>query len=105
MVRQYIGQKLPLVESAPDVWTEEITERKARGDLLRLSRRLQTTDQVNDSIVVTEEISFVADPYARDHYADIRYATRGKVKWKVTAVGVEYPRLKLTLGGVYNGNA
>ena len=94
-----------LVETALDVWTEEITERKARGDILHLSRRLQTTDQVNDSIVMTEEISFVADPYAREHYADIRYVTRGKVKWKVTSVEVAYPRLKLTIGGVYNGNA
>lgn len=92
-----------LVERAPDVWEEEVVERQARGDLLRRSRRLQTTDQVNDNIVVSNEISIVASPFAQNHYHEIRYVRRGDVKWKVTVATCEYPRIILTLGGVFNG--
>ena len=92
-----------LVEKAPDVWVEEITELKARGDLFRRSRRLQSTDQVNDDIVLSNEISIVASPFARNHYQDIRYVRHGDVKWKVVVAVIDYPRIILTLGGVYNG--
>lgn len=98
----YIGYATQ-VEQAPDVWVNEIVERKARGDLLRRSRRLQSTDQVTDNIVLSNEISIVAGPFARDHHHEIVYVRRKDVKWKVTSATFDYPRINLTLGGVYNG--
>ena len=91
------------VETAPDIWTEQITKRSYYGDLLRNNRRLQASDQLNDNINIANEISIVSDPYANQHFHAIRYVEFAGTKWKVSNVEVLYHRLKLTLGGVYNG--
>lgn len=91
------------VETAPDVSEEVITERPAQGDILKISRRIVSANQVNDSITVSNKISIVADPYAYDNFHAMRYITWMGTKWKVTNVDVSYPRLILEIGGVYNG--
>lgn len=91
------------VETRPGIWTDGITERDYFGDLIRNTRRLQSSDKLNDDVVVSNEISIVADPYANQNFHAIRYVTFMGSKWKVTSVDVQYPRLVLTLGGVYNG--
>ena len=92
-----------LVETAPGVWVEQITERKYYGDVNRDVRRLQGANQVNDDINVSSEISIVADPYAYNHFHSMRYVEFMGAKWKVSTVEPKPPRLILTLGGLYNG--
>lgn len=91
------------VETTPGVWEEQIEERSYYGDLVRNSRRLQSGDKVNDDINITNEISILADPYACEHFYAMRYVVFMGAKWKVSSVDVQYPRLTLTLGGLYNG--
>lgn len=89
-------------ETSPGVWTEEIVERQYYGDIIRNLRRLETSDQVNDNVSVSNEISIVSDPYAFENFHSIRWVEFMGSKWKVTSVEVQYPRLLLSLGGVYN---
>lgn len=91
------------VETAPGVYVNKITEREYYGDVIRNARRLQTTDQVNDDINISNEISIVADPYAMNNFHSIRWVEWMGAKWKATNVDVQYPRLTLSLGGVWNG--
>lgn len=91
------------VETKPGVYEEQIIERSYYGDLIRNTRRLQSADQVNDDINISNEISIVADPYATNNFHTMRYAVFMGAKWKISNVEVSYPRLILTLGGVYNG--
>ena len=84
-------------------WVLEIVARPYYGDLLKNSRRLQSTSQLNDDISITNEISIIADQFAYEHFSTIRYVEFMGAKWKPTNVTVEHPRLILTLGGVYNG--
>ena len=93
------------VETGVGVWKPVITERKYRGDVTRAVRKLENGQDINDDITVNNEISIVADPYARTHFFAIRYVEWQGVKWKVSSVEVLYPRLILTLGGMYNGDA
>lgn len=92
-----------MVETSPGVHTEQITERSYYGDVIRNSRRLQSTENLNDDIIVANEIHIVADPYANQNFHAMRYAEFMGAKWKVTNVSTQFPRLVLTLGGVYNG--
>lgn len=92
-----------LVEKSPGVIVEEITERNYYGDTFKNSRRLQSGNQVNDNINVANEISIVADPYANQNFHAMRYVVFMGTKWKISDVLVEFPRLRLTIGGVYNG--
>lgn len=93
-----------LVENTPGVWTEEITERYYYGDDIRDTRKLQNSSAgINDNINVANKLSILADPYANEKIFDMRYAEFRGAKWKITDVEVQYPRLVLMLGGLYNG--
>lgn len=90
--------------TAPGVKEDVIVERKARGDVLRNSRKFsESQETVNDDISVGNRLSVVMDPYARGHFQNIRYVLWLGQRWKVSNVDVEEPRLILTLGGKYNG--
>lgn len=91
-------------ETVPGIWEEGINERECCGDLLRNTNKIQTSGYLNDDINVSNEISIVADPYARDNFHLMRYVCfdNSPAKWKVISVEVQYPRLILTVGGVYN---
>ena len=91
------------VETDSGIFKETITERQYYGDVVRNNRRLENSGEINDSINVTNQISIVADPYAMQNFWKIRFATFMGQKWKVKDVNVEFPRLILTLGGLYNG--
>lgn len=91
------------VETKPGVWEEQITKREYFGDLLRNSRRIQSSDKVNGDLDISNEISIVSDPYAYENFHSMRYAEFMGAKWKITNIEVQYPRLTLTLGGLYNG--
>lgn len=88
-------------QTSPGVWKEQIVEREYYGDLIRNTRRLQAADKVNDDINISNEISIIADPYAMSNFHSIRYAEFMGAKWKISSVEVSYPRLILTLGGLY----
>lgn len=90
------------VETKPGVWKEQITERMYYGELVRNARKLQTADQLNDNINVANEISIVSDPFANENFHSMRYVEFMGAKWKIVNVEVQYPRLILTTGGVYN---
>lgn len=92
------------VETSPDVWTEKVIERGYACEKVRNGSRWQGSNHVIDDIVIDNRVSVLADPYAWDAMGSIRYLTRNRSKWKVTAIEESYPRLILTLGGLYNGD-
>lgn len=89
-------------ETTPGVWEEEVTERIYRGDLVRNIRRLQSSDKVNDDVNISNEISILADPFAYENFHAMRYVEFMGTKWKITNIDVQYPRLLLTIGGIYH---
>lgn len=90
------------VETEPGIWEEQITERTYYGDLTRNTRRLQSSGNVNDNVNISNQLSIVSDPYAMENFHSMRYADFMGTKWKIADVEVQYPRLILSLGGVYN---
>ena len=90
------------VETVPGVWSNQIFERNYYGDLVRNTRRLSSSDKVNDDINISNEFSILADPYANANFSKMKYLTYMNAKWKITDIRVEFPRLILTVGGLYN---
>ena len=97
-----IGFAVPK-ETAPGVWKDAIVQRTYYGDMTRNTRRLQSSGNLNDNLVITNELSIIADPYANENFHAIRYAEFMGTKWKINSVQVQFPRLILELGEVYNG--
>ena len=91
------------LETSPGVWTEQITERNYYGDLIRNTRKLQSADKLNDDINISNEISIVADYFANQNFHLMRYVCFMGAKWKITNIDVQFPRLLLSIGGIYNG--
>lgn len=89
-------------EVKPGVWKNKITEREYFGDLTRITRRLESASQVNDNINISNEISIVADPFAYENFHSMLYAEYNGAKWRISSVEVQYPRLILSIGGLYN---
>ena len=86
-------------ETKPGVWTEQMVERRYYGDLTRNTRRLQSSGNLNDNVTISNQISIVADPFANENF---HYAEFMGTKWKIASVEVQYPRLILELGDVFN---
>lgn len=89
------------VETAPGVWEETIVERNYYGEIVRNTRKLVTSEHLNDDISITNEISIIADPYANKNFHTMRYVEYMGTAWKITSVEVQYPRLILSLGGAF----
>lgn len=91
------------VEKKPGIHVEEIVRKTYSGDILRNTRRLESSGNVNDNINVSNEISILADAYATHHFYAMRYVEFGGAKWKVASVdATKRPRLVMTLGGLFN---
>lgn len=91
------------VETSPGVWKEDIEERKYSGELTQNSSSFNSSGQVNDNVNIANKISIIADPYAYNNFHSMRYIEFMGSKWKISRVEDHYPRLILTIGGVYNG--
>ena len=90
-------------ETEPGIYEEVVVENAYYGDVLKDSRRLQDRAKVNDDITISNRISIIADPFANNHFHSMRYVEMMGTKWKITDVEVAFPRLILSIGGVYNG--
>lgn len=98
-----VGYSEP-VETSPDVWREQIEERVYYGDVTRnYLRNQENSNSTIDNISISNQVSIVADPFALNHFGNIKYVEWLNQKWKVTGIEVAYPRLLLTIGGVWNG--
>lgn len=89
-------------EAEPGIWKDKIIERTYYGDINRNTRRNKTSKGVNDDLTVSIEVSVVADLFASDHFHLVRYVEYRGVKWKVSSVDLQPPRLILNLEEVYN---
>lgn len=98
-----VGYASQAVETEPGVWEEQTIERNYYGDVIRNARSLDSTQQVNFDISVSNSISIVADAYANEHFFAMRYVEWAGALWIIKEVEVQAPRLILRLGGIYNG--
>ena len=98
-----IGYAIP-TETRPGVWNDQIEERNYSGDIMRISSRWTTSpDSTNDDLNINNQFSIISDPFALNHFHTMKYIKFMGTVWKITNVEVQYPRLILSVGGVYNG--
>lgn len=91
-------------ETSPGEWTSQETIHEYDGDVLRNTTRWAgNPESTNDNLTTSSQISIVADPFAIEKFYSIKWIEFMGVKWSVTSVEPQFPRLLLTLGGVYNG--
>lgn len=90
-------------EVKPGVFKPAIVERLYSGEINWNNRHFQPSENQNEDIRLNSQISILSDLYSKENFASIRYVEWNGTKWRVTNVEMNYPRLVLTIGGVYNG--
>lgn len=98
-----IGFWIDDVEIRPGVYKSEIVEKPYRGDITRTSQRWKSTENLNDDLMVNNRISIIADLYLNNHISSIKYITFMGNKWKVSSIEINYPRVIIDMGEVWNG--
>lgn len=92
------------VQTSPSVWQNEETVREYYGEVVRNTSRWSTNpDSTNDDLTINNQISIVSDPFADQNFHSMKWIEFMGAKWKITSVEPKYPRLILTVGGVWNG--
>lgn len=93
-------------ESKPGVWTNRIVERECYGDVLNWNYNSRSSSETtNEELGINNQISIVANDYAFKNFQFMQYIVYMGVKWKITSVSVQYPRLILSIGGLYNAKS
>ena len=90
-------------ETSKGVFKEEPVEKTYNGDILRMSSSWEKGEGLNDDLRLSNRVSIVGEPFAFQHFSEMKYVILGGAKWKITSVEVAYPRLILSIGGIYNG--
>ncbi len=91
------------VPEGSGIWIDVATEKNYRGEVSRNTKRWDNTQTLNDNINISNVVSIVADPYISNKLFAIKYVKWLGSYWEVTSAEVQYPRIVLSLGGVYNG--
>lgn len=90
-------------EIRPGYWDEVMMARPYFGDVIRMTSKNQNGSNANDDIVIGNQFSVVADPFAYVNFSNMKYIEFMGTAWKITSIETRFPRLIITTGGVWNG--
>lgn len=91
-------------EQEPGIWLPEIIEKEYSGEATRqMSKWSSNSESTNYDLNISNEISIISDPFLEESIQSIRYVEYMGSFWDVVNIEVQYPRLRITLGGVYSG--
>ena len=97
-----IGFSIP-TDNGKGSYKPVIEEKPYSGNLIQNRKRINQETKENQDFSLHVDISIILDPYGEEHIYDMAYVIwRGKA-WKIVSISEEYPRVTLSLGGLYNG--
>lgn len=89
-------------KTSPGIWTPSITTRNYSGDVIQLTKRLDSGEHINDGLRLNVQISIICDPWFQENLSRTAYVEYLGNKWKIESISPQYPRMILTLGGLYH---
>ena len=90
------------VETQPGIWSDEITEKKYYGSIIKDNRKMDNTGVINSGISINNNISIISNKFMLDNMAHMIYITLFNSKWVINSIEVISPRIIITIGGAYN---
>jgi hypothetical protein len=90
-------------ESSPGVWSSVENPIMMKGDIIRQSSNGQNDDKVNSDVSLNHRVSLVGDAYSFGNYYNIRWVEINGLKWEISSIEIQRPRIIVTLGGIWNG--
>jgi sialic acid synthase SpsE len=90
-------------ETRPGVIEHVVKEKTYYGDIQSFTRNTQNGTSANDNLTLSMRVSILADPFIQKNIDTLVYLTLNGTRWKIASVEIQYPRLILVTGGIYNG--
>lgn len=91
------------VNKGDGIWEEEIIERNYYGDIIELRRNLSyDTNKINSDLRINVQIDILADQYLYENFSCLKYIEYAGSKWIIESATPSRPRIRITLGGLYN---
>lgn len=90
-------------EVAPGKYEDVYEEHWYYADVLTNARRTGSASRIVSDYTITNSFSIVADPFAKHNYDKMVYIEFQGVLWEVSIATIDYPRITINVGGVYNG--
>lgn len=81
--------------------TDSFITQQYYGDIIKDYKTNTSENAVNEDFELSNRISVVADPYLISHFHKIAWISFMETKFKVRSVELQYPRLIVSLGGVF----
>lgn len=86
------------------VWEETIVERLFYPEVLKSYHNVTIpTDSVIAEPRISDKLSIVCDQFLMANLGCIKYVTYMGSRWAVSAIESGYPRIILSIGGLYHG--
>lgn len=90
-------------ETRPGVWKDAIVEKTYYGDVVKDYKKFRYSDKTISDLSISDNISIIADSFMLSNAAYMKYVVKNGIRWTIDSIEPAYPRLILSLGGVYNG--
>ena len=97
----YIGIQDQPIETSPGMFKFQIREVRVNGDLYTKRTSWPNAQMSGASLGMT--FSMVTPESDDINFTDVLYFVYQNRKWAVTSIEYDRPRVKLNLGGLYNG--
>lgn len=106
MARFYgkVGFVFGHVEITPGVWKPAMAERSYFGDVMKRRLSWEKGESINDNIKIGNQFSILADEFAERNMYAMKWIEWKGIKWKISSVEIERPRMILTISDVYKEN-
>ena len=103
-VKCQIGFLEEQVETAPGVYTDVITEKPYKVEIVKVTAKQQEGEHLHKDISLLNTFSIIADAYLRDTLFAMKYIEWMGVRWSISDVDPSTrPRITFRLGVKYNG--
>lgn len=90
-------------ETVPGVWKDVVTERDYIGDVVQRTETFSVADSVIPQYRTTTSISVLCDGVLKESYKGLRYVEYMGENWVAASVVMQWPRIIVYIGEVYNG--
>ena len=91
------------IETSPGVWEEVITSIPISGRIDRKPMRWSAGERSQENVKINHIISFISPETLFAKFSNAVYATYQGSKWTVVTIDYFEKRIRLGLGGLYNG--
>lgn len=85
------------------VYQPKIVTKPCRGDVISNFRKWESSDKVNDDLLLNNKFSIVAKSFFVENLGSMKFVEWKGIRWKITNAEILRPRIIVTVGGVYNG--